>query len=56
MAKDLGLDTGKLQVLHVEDSALAEPESYSVDPKSRTLVKQQFKAVAGLLRAATNKS
>jgi hypothetical protein len=47
-AKDLGLDTGNLQMLHVETTALAEPGRYSVDPKSRTLVTQNLKAVGGL--------
>jgi hypothetical protein len=55
LAKDLGLDTGKLQVLHVDESAIAEPAHYAVDPKSRTLVKQKPKAVAGPLRAAIAK-
>jgi len=56
LAKDLGLDTGKLQVLHVEESALEGPGRYAVDPKARTLVKQQLRAVAGPLRAAVGKS
>jgi hypothetical protein len=48
LAKDLSLDTGQLQVLHVDQSVISERARYSVDPKSRTLVKQKPVEIPGL--------
>ena len=56
LAKDMGLDTARLHVLHVDEKALDEPAHYTVDPKARTLVKQKLKAVAGPARGAAGKS
>ena len=53
VAKDLGLDTGRLQVLHVEEEALSEPARYSVDPAKRTLVKAKLPSRKGLPGAKT---
>ncbi len=41
LAKDRGLDTKRLRILHVDDGALAPRTRYKVDPKTRTLVKEQ---------------
>jgi hypothetical protein len=47
LAKGLGLDTGRLKVLHVPEEAVAEPARYSVDPASHALVKHPLRANLG---------
>jgi len=44
LAKELGLDTSRLRVLHVAEEALAEAAHYTVDPVSSTLVKRKLSA------------
>jgi hypothetical protein len=38
LAKELGLNVGKLHIIHVDSRALAHGMRYSVDPQSRKLV------------------
>jgi hypothetical protein len=40
-AKERGLDTKRLHILHVDPEALATPGHYSVNPKTRVLVKRE---------------
>ncbi|MGL6235537.1 MAG: hypothetical protein ACRC20_09355 [Segniliparus sp.] len=47
-AKRLGLPAEQLQVLHVDEEALAEPARYSVDLTTRKLVKGKQLAHAGM--------
>jgi len=42
LARDLGLDTARLKVMHVDEKALSEPGHYAVDPTSLTLVKRKL--------------
>jgi hypothetical protein len=45
LAKELGLDTGRLRILHVAEEALTEAAQYTVDPVSSTLVKRKIAAI-----------
>jgi hypothetical protein len=53
VAKNLGLDTKRLQVLHVEANEFAERARYSVDPLKRTLKREALPSRTGV-RGATS--
>ena len=40
LAKERGLDTNRLQLLHVDPEAIAHGTGYAVDPKTRKLKKR----------------
>lgn len=42
LARDLGLDTTRLKVMHVDEKALCEPGHYAVGPTSLILVKRKL--------------
>ncbi|WP_156750863.1 hypothetical protein [Mycobacterium sp. 852013-50091_SCH5140682] len=48
VAQNLGLDTSRLQVLHVGPNEFSERAHYSVDPAKRTLRKEALPSRTGL--------
>lgn len=51
IAKNLGLDTKRLHVLHVEANEFSERARYSVDPAKRTLRKEKLPPLTSLREA-----